>query len=58
MISQPSTSSSSSPAVFQVGMLFKYFDQWRSITSSRFVVNMVQGHHLQLMSCPPLFHNF
>ena len=39
-------------------MLFKFFDQWRSITSNRFVLNMVQGHHLQLRSHPPLFHNF
>ena len=37
---------------------FPFFDQWRSITSNRFVFNMVQGHHLQLRSCPPLFHNF
>ena len=43
---------------FQVGMLFKIVDQWRSITSNRFVLNMVQDHHLQLWSCPPLFHNF
>ena len=39
-------------------MLFKFFDQWRSITSNRFVLNMVWGHHLQLWSCPPLFCNF
>ena len=39
-------------------MLFKFFDQWRSITSNRFVLNMVWGHHLQLRSCPPLFHDF
>ena len=39
-------------------MLFKFLDQWRSITSNRFVLNMVQGHHLQLTSRPPLFHNF
>ena len=60
-VSQPSTSSSSSSstyATFQVGMLFKFFDQWKSITSNRFVLNMVQGHHLQLRSCPPLFHDF
>ena len=60
-VSQPSTSSSSSSstsAPFQVGMLFKFFDQWRSITSNRFVLNMVQGHHLQLRSHPPLFRNF
>ena len=60
-VPQPSTSSSSSlstSAMFQVGMLFKLFDQWRSITSNRFVLNMVQGHHLQLRSCPPLFRDF
>ena len=39
-------------------MLFKFLDQWRSITSNRFVLNMVQGHHLQLRSHPPLFCDF
>ena len=39
-------------------MLFTFFDQWRSITSNRFVLNMVWGHHLQLRSHPPLFHDF
>ena len=39
-------------------MLFRFLDQWRSITSNRFVLNMVQGHHLQLRSRPPLFRNF
>ena len=53
-----SASSSFSTAVFQDGMLLKFFDQWRSITSNRFVFNMVQGHHLQLQSWPPLFHSF
>ena len=60
-VQQPSTSSSSSSstsATLQVGMLFKFFDQWRSITSNRFVLNMVWGHHLQLRSHPPLFHDF
>ena len=60
-VPQPSTSSSSSSstsATFHIGMLFKFFDQWRSITSNRFVLNMVQGHHLQLKSHPPLFHDF
>ena len=33
-------------------------DQWRSITSNRFVLNMVWGHHLQLRSHPPLFCDF
>ena len=31
---------------------------FRSITSNRFVLNMVWGHHLQLRSCPSLFHDF
>ena len=35
-----------------------FFDQWKSITSNRFVLNMVRGHHLQLRSCPPLFCDF
>ena len=39
-------------------MLLKFFDQWRSITSNRFVLIMVWGHHLQLRSFPPLFHDF
>ena len=60
-VSQPATSSSSSSstsAPFQVGMLFKFLDQWRSITSNRFVLNMVRGHHLQLRSCPPFVSIF
>ena len=39
-------------------MFTHFLDQWRSITSNRFVHNMVQGHHLQLRSCPPLSCNF
>ena len=41
-VPQPFTSSSSSSstsAMFQVGMLFNFFDQWRSITFNRFVLN-------------------
>ena len=60
-VPQPCTSSSSSSstsATFQVGMLFRFFDQWRSITSNRFVLNMVWGHHLQLRFHPPLFCDF
>ena len=56
--SASSTSPSSTSAAFQVCMLFKFFDQYRSITSNRFVLAMVQGHLLQLRSHPPLFHNF
>ena len=37
---------------------FPFFDQWRGITSNRFVCNMVQGHHLQLRCHPHLFCNF
>ena len=39
--SASSSSLSSISAAFQVGMLFTFFDQWRSITSNRFVLNMV-----------------
>ena len=59
-VQQPSISSSSSSstsATFQVG-IFKFFDQWKSITSNRFVLNMVWGHYLQLRSHPPLFLDF
>ena len=45
-----STASASSSSVVQAGMLSHFWDQWRSITSNRFVHNMVQGHHLQLRS--------
>ena len=55
--SSASSASSSTSAAFQVGMLFKFFDQRRSITSNRFVLNMDQGHHLQFRSHPPLFHD-
>ena len=57
-VPESSASSSSTSAASQVGMLFKFFDQWKSITSNRFVLNMIWGHHLQLRSCPPLFHDF
>ena len=57
-LSTSSSSSSSTSAMFQVGMLFKFFDEWRCITSNRFVLNMVRGHHLQLRYHPPLFCDF
>ena len=57
-VSQSTASSSSSSLVLQVGMLLHFLDQWISITSSRLVLNMVQGLHLQFRSHPPLFHNF
>ena len=42
----------------QVDMLSCFLDQWRSMTLNSFVVNMVQGHHLQLTLHPTLFHSF
>ena len=56
--SASTTSSLSKFAAFQVGMLLKVFDQWRSISSNRFVLNMVLGHHLKLRSQPPFFLDF
>ena len=53
-----SLASSSTYATFQVVMLFTFFDHWRTITSNRFVLNMVWGHHLQLRSHPALFCYF
>ena len=52
------TTSPFSSSFVKVGTLSKFLDKWRSITFNRFVLNMVKGHHLQLRSCPPLFHNF
>ena len=40
------SSPSSSLSVVQVGTLPKFLDQWGIITSSRFMLNMVKGHHL------------
>ena len=39
-------------------MLLHFLEEWTGITSNRFVLNMVQRHHLQLRLCPPFFHNF
>ena len=52
---QFSTSSPPSLFVVQIGTLSQYLDQWRSITSNRFVLDMIQGHHLQLRCHPLLF---
>ena len=51
-------SSSSSSTVLQVGMLSHFLNEWRSISSNRFVLNMVWGHHFQLILYPPMFCNF
>ena len=58
MMCQSSAFSSSSSSVIQVCILLHFLNQGRSITSYRFVLNMVQGHHLQLWSCPLLFLDF
>ena len=42
----------------QVGTLPHSLDQWRSITSSVFVLNMVIGHHIQLRVLSPSFCDF
>ena len=47
-----------SSSIVQVGTLTNILDQWRGITLNRFVLNMVEGHHLQLSCDPPLFYNF
>ena len=46
------------PDEVQVDTVPQFLDQWRIIASSRFVLNMVRGHHLQLRCHPPLFCNF
>ena len=50
--------SSSSSSVVPLGTLPKFLDQWRSTISSRFSLNMVKGHHLQLRYHPLSFCNF
>ena len=57
IIPDVSKSSSSSSAV-QVSTLPNFLDQWRSIASHRFVLNMVKDHHFQFRCFPMLFHNF
>ena len=42
------SSSSSSSSVMKAGTLPEFLDQWRSITSHRFVLNVSKGHHLSL----------
>ena len=57
-VSPSSASSSSSCTVFSGWYAFQILDQWRSLISNRFVLNMVQGgHHLQLGYCLPWFRN-
>ena len=42
-VSQSTASLSFSYSVFHVGLLSHFFDQWRSITSNRFMLNMGSG---------------
>ena len=51
-------SSSLSSSIMQTGTIPQFSAQWRSITSNRFVINMVRCHHLQLRSHPQLLCNF
>ena len=55
---QSTTLSTSSLSVLQVGTVPQFMDHWRSITSCRFVLKMVEGHHLQLRYHSLLFCNF
>ena len=55
---QFTTSPLSSLPVLQDGTLPKFVDQWISITSSWFVLNTVNGHHLRLRCYHPLFCYF
>ena len=46
------------PDVPQVGCLPQFIDEWKKVTTNRFILNMVKGHHLQIKTRPPLFRNF
>ena len=48
----------SSSSVVEAGKLPNFLDQCRSSTSSRLMLNMVKGHHLQIRCHPPLLCNF
>ena len=55
---QSTTLSTSYSFIMQVGTLPQFLDQWRSITSSRFVLNMIKVHRLQLRYHCQLFYDF
>ena len=57
-ILQSTTLSPSSATVVQAGTIPKILGQRTSITSNRFVHNMVEGHPLHLSCHSLLFHNF
>ena len=52
-----STTSTLSSSVMLVCTFPQFLDKWKSIISNSFVLNMVKGHNLQLISHPPLFCN-
>ena len=45
-------------SIEQVGTLYPGLGHWSSITSNRFVLSMVKGHHVQLRYHPQLTHSF
>ena len=49
---QSTASSTSYSTVVQVGTLLQFPDQWKSITSYNFVLNIFKDHHLQLRCHP------
>ena len=51
-------SSMSSSSIVQVRILPHFLDQCRSMSSNKFVLSMVIGHHLQLQKWPQVLCNF
>ena len=48
----------SSLSIVQIDILPHFLVKWGSITSNRFELNMVKGHHLLLRKQPSLFCDF
>ena len=42
----------------EVAKFSQFLDKWRKITTSRFLLNLVKGYHLQLRCHLLLFHNY
>ena len=55
---QSKTSPASTSSVVHVGTFLQFLDRGISSTFNRFVLYMVEGHHLQPRHYLPLFHNF
>ena len=47
-----------SSLVLQVGTLPQFLDEWKSIISNSFTLNIVKGHNLKLRCHPLLFCNY